>query len=172
MKFQANLISDGNVLINWQTASEINNDYFTVERSSDTKKWEEIEFVTGAGNSTLVLDYTIIDKNPLKGQSYYRLKQTDFDDIFSYSKIIALNNVSNESSITINYNSQIKQLTVQSITKELTEVYIYSSTGLLVNSNTNNISKEYKKSVFDLSQLPAGVYIIKAGQFAKQFVVL
>jgi len=163
---------DDVVRLDWQTASEKNNDYFTVERSSDTKKWEEIEFVAGAGNSSLVLDYTTIDKHPLKYQSYYRLKQTDFDYRFFYSKIIVLNNISNESSIIINYNSQVKQLTVQSLTEELPEVYIYSSTGLFVNSNVDNISKESHKNVFDFSKLSAGVYIIKAGSFAKQFTVL
>ncbi len=67
------------VKITWQTSVEINNDHFIVERSEDGVVFEEIANVMGAGNSNVVLDYLIYDFNPIKGISYYRLKQVDFD---------------------------------------------------------------------------------------------
>ncbi|MBL0340994.1 MAG: T9SS type A sorting domain-containing protein [Bacteroidetes bacterium] len=73
--------------IMWQTASEINNDYFTVERSDDGVNFELLLKVDGAGNSTSVRSYSAIDQSPLKGINYYRLKQTDFDGKFTYSEI-------------------------------------------------------------------------------------
>jgi hypothetical protein len=163
---------DDIVRLDWQTASEINNDYFTIERSSDAKKWEAIELIAGFGNSLSTIDYTTIDASPLKNQSYYRLKQTDFDGKYSYSKIIALNDNNNESSITIYYNSQLKQLTVQSLTYELPDVYVYSSAGILMNSNARKVSSDINQEIFDLTQLSSGLYVVKVGQHTKKFVVL
>jgi hypothetical protein len=76
---------DGNILISWTTASEINNDYFTIERTETQNAWIEISKVSGAGNSSSLLSYNYIDKNPLSGVSFYRLKQTDYDGNFSFS---------------------------------------------------------------------------------------
>ena len=67
------------VLIEWTTLSQVNNDYFEVQRSIDVEQWKTIETVTGAGNSNSQMSYTIIDDNPIHGISYYRLKQTDYD---------------------------------------------------------------------------------------------
>ncbi len=67
------------VNITWITASESNNDYFTVERSRDGQVFEELLQVPGAGNSNQPLSYQAIDDNPYPGLSYYRLKQTDYD---------------------------------------------------------------------------------------------
>lgn len=71
--------SNGMMRVNWATASEINNDYFTLERSSDGLSYQSIATVAGAGNSSEELEYSYVDRNPLFGRSYYRLKQTDFD---------------------------------------------------------------------------------------------
>lgn len=88
--FQATAIDNNLVQLDWQTASEINNDYFTLERSSDGIEFLPIENIDGAGNSTQVISYMTNDRNPLKGVSYYRLKQTDFNGDFTYSNIAAV----------------------------------------------------------------------------------
>lgn len=79
--------TSSSVLLQWQTASEINNDYFEIERSVDGEHFQSIEKVEGAGNSTQLLNYSTIDNNPIIGISYYRLKQTDFDGAFAYSDV-------------------------------------------------------------------------------------
>ncbi|MBI2272104.1 MAG: T9SS type A sorting domain-containing protein [Bacteroidetes bacterium] len=83
---------EGAVHLNWVTATETNNSYFTVERSSDGIRFEIITNVTGAGNSLSKLSYSSIDAKPLKEISYYRLKQTDYDGKFTYSKMVAVEN--------------------------------------------------------------------------------
>lgn len=65
--------------LTWTTASEINNDYFTVERTTNGIDFDFVGKVKGAGNSTENLTYTLKDLQPLTGISYYRLKQTDFN---------------------------------------------------------------------------------------------
>jgi hypothetical protein len=77
--FFANCNNQNQVDVSWTTGSEINNDYFTVERSSDGLSFEEVARLSGAGNSNTPLHYKITDETPVKGVSYYRLKQTDFD---------------------------------------------------------------------------------------------
>ncbi|MDT8411131.1 MAG: T9SS type A sorting domain-containing protein [Vicingaceae bacterium] len=80
------------VVVSWTTLSEINNDYYTIERSTDTKNWEEILTVNGAGNSNIMIEYTETDFYPLEGISYYRLKQTDFDGKYEYFNVVPVRN--------------------------------------------------------------------------------
>jgi hypothetical protein len=75
------------VELKWSTASETDNDFFTLERSKNGKDWVEIGTVEGAGTSNAQLDYSFEDESPLNGKSYYRLKQTDFNGDFEYSKV-------------------------------------------------------------------------------------
>lgn len=77
------------VVLNWATSSETNNDFFTIERSTDGISYEVIATISGAGNSNSILTYHFADKNPIDGTSYYRLKQTDFDGKFEYVGTIA-----------------------------------------------------------------------------------
>lgn len=88
--FTADAINNQSVLCRWTTATEINNDFFTVERSRDGMNFEPIGTVDGAGNSTSILQYQHPDNNPYRGISYYRLRQTDFDGQFSYSPPVAV----------------------------------------------------------------------------------
>jgi len=76
--------------ISFSTASETNNDYFTIERSADARSFDAIGEIKGAGNSSREISYTHTDEKPLKGINYYRIKQTDYDGKFSYSEIRSL----------------------------------------------------------------------------------
>jgi hypothetical protein len=79
------------VEIRWATASEINNNLFSIERSSDGNNFVEILTIKGANNSTRIINYTTYDEDPPKGILYYRLKQTDNNGTYSYSKIESIN---------------------------------------------------------------------------------
>jgi len=80
-----------NVDLSWVTESEINNDYFTVEKSRVAVDFDIVVTVPGAGTSNQTLYYEEVDKNPEYGITYYRLKQTDYDEEFSYSDLVAVN---------------------------------------------------------------------------------
>lgn len=73
----------------WLTASELNNDYFTLERSTDGQNFEPVATIAGAGNSIRPLHYEYTDTYAYSGTVYYRLKQTDYDGQHSYSPIIS-----------------------------------------------------------------------------------
>lgn len=85
--FDANITSDNQVKIDWVTADETNNAFFTVERSANGLEFETIGTIAGAGNSEVENRYSLIDTKPLRGNNFYRLKQTDFNGEFSYSEI-------------------------------------------------------------------------------------
>jgi hypothetical protein len=76
------------VQLEWITASELNNDYFTIERSQSGEGFEPVNTVRGAGTKSNQSKYSLLDSNPLAGTSYYRLKQTDFDGKSTYSDLV------------------------------------------------------------------------------------
>jgi hypothetical protein len=83
--------------LHWITASELNNDFFTVERSINGFEWEVVGVVDGAGNTSSAQYYRMNDENPYFPVTYYRLYQTDFDGNKSYSDIVSVNSNSFES---------------------------------------------------------------------------
>ena len=85
-----------NVILNWKTASEQNNAGFDVERSSDGRSWSKIGFIPGKTNSAVPTPYSYTDLLPLKGLSYYRLKQIDLDNKFSYSRTVQINGLTTD----------------------------------------------------------------------------
>ena len=78
------------VLLNWTALSQVNNDYFTVEKSLDGYDWEELAILPGAGSVNQEISYSIYDENPIIGPNYYRLTQTDYDGKFKTFRPIAV----------------------------------------------------------------------------------
>jgi len=79
LDFSAVLNENNQVELVWVTASELNNDYFTIERSETDLNFIAIEYIPGAGTTNEVNEYKYTDLNPIEGKSFYKLKQTDFD---------------------------------------------------------------------------------------------
>jgi hypothetical protein len=80
---------DSGIELEWKTTDEVNNSHFTVQRSADAKTFEDIAVVDAKGNNALET-YSVLDKAPLQGLSYYRLKQTDLDGTFTNSRIVTV----------------------------------------------------------------------------------
>lgn len=78
------------VELSWTSASETNNDYYTLEKSADGIVFEKLAEVKGAGNSSKASSYTYTDSQPFAGTTYYRLRQTDYDGLFEYFDMIAV----------------------------------------------------------------------------------
>jgi hypothetical protein len=96
LKYFTAQIKKDEVELAWETLSEKNNAFFTVERSASNEiQFESLLWQPGAGNSSKRIVYSDVDTNPLAGISYYRLKQTDFDGRYSYSKVVTVTNDNN-----------------------------------------------------------------------------
>lgn len=89
--FTASPMGLSSVWLTWATASERNNQFFTIERSSDLAIWEAIQVQPGAGNSFSVINYSATDADVLPGTSYYRLRQTDLDGTSTLSAVVPVN---------------------------------------------------------------------------------
>ena len=152
---------DDEVCVAWETQTEINNDYFTVERSSDAISFEEIARVSGAGNSSFPITYGIIDDNPLEGISYYRLRQTDFDGKESLSDIRAVefNGLNNEE-VLVFPNPTSDFITIKGNAQELENYKIFSMLGLDITNIIKVVNQGSFRVELDFSALPAGVYTL------------
>ncbi|MGB4973315.1 MAG: T9SS type A sorting domain-containing protein [Cyclobacteriaceae bacterium] len=162
VSFSAKLLDKKLVKLDWQTATEVNNDYFTIERSQNGSDWQVMSRVNGAGNSSSFLTYSIIDSKPYFGISYYRLKQTDFDGQFEYSQISSVNiERSNNSLVEIYPNPIIDQIAIVGSSSELEEVIIYNMYGKNVTVLTQLIENNGTQLIVDVTKLSTGIYYIK-----------
>lgn len=170
--------SAGNVVsLAWSTATEKNNNYFTVERSVDGIDFEALIQVKGAGTSSRMLQYKQTDAEPFEGLSYYRLKQTDFDGTSAYSGIVAVNrtdnNMHNDIVIYPNPNNgsfKIKMPALKS-GQYLPDIKDLSGKAYAVNATIS----EDSENVYTIDGLAAGVYIItvsfETGSYKRQVIV-
>ncbi len=162
LSFNAHLI-ENKVELKWSTASEINNDYFTIEKSYDVIDWDVIGIIDGAGNSNQILNYQYLDTK-LKGIQYYRLKQTDFDSKFEYSKIVSVNYSIDNILNTITYPNPTNGIFTVNIKGEEPEnatIRVLTITGQIVSEKKERLSNY---SSFDISNLASGIYYIEINQ--------
>lgn len=150
--------NDHSVNLTWQTASELNNDYFLVERSSDGHQYKEIAQIAGNGTTNTVSKYSFQDVSPVQGRNYYRLKQVDADGHFQYSEIRSID-VKVISSITIFPNPVKHTLIVDGLPDRPNgNVQIINSTGKSIQQmELLNIESQY---IIDLKHLPKGIYFL------------
>ncbi|MFZ1609942.1 MAG: autotransporter-associated beta strand repeat-containing protein [Chitinophagales bacterium] len=124
-EFTAELI-DADVVLNWITASEVNNDYFSIQRSMDGSIWNAIGQVDGAGSSSTVNHYDFTDKDAPGMVLYYRLKQIDFNGNYEYSPIRVVNNLGNEAYIIYGYYTLTGQQ-IETLENAPTGIYLQLS---------------------------------------------
>lgn len=159
--FSAKALNNKIVLLEWTTKNEINNDYFTVMRSKDGKSWQELQQVKGAGNSSVILDYSSLDLKPYMGVSYYQLKQTDFDGTQSFSQIEEVKIIEDsEQSLNVYPNPTTNEITVEGFGVDLTKLVIYNAAGQNVTSNVLKTTIDDSKVKLDLKPLAKGLYFI------------
>ena len=136
----------------WETANEVNTDYFVIEKSYDATEWEQIGTTPAAGNYQYNLAYNFTDEFPKNGNNYYRLKQYDADGSYETYHIINVN-VENADNPIISHSNGILSLNgIQSYHK----YKLISTNGIVIseqNINANNLSLE-------TNYIPNGLYIL------------
>jgi hypothetical protein len=143
----------------WTTASELNNDYFLLDRSADGTEWETVGKVFGQGNSTTTQSYTYADLNPLRGISYYRLVQTDTDGKRTISDMRSVV-VSPEEDFVLYPNPAKDAVSLLPAAKvRIEEVSVSDASGRTVQHIA--FASEGLQTL-DVSVLPRGVYTVEA----------
>ena len=163
------------VLCSWATASETNNQYFEVERSTDGYEYGTIDKIAGYGNgiSSETRKYSSLDKDLCEDIRYYRLKQVDINGDFSYSKPIAIN-CRRTSGIELYpnpANTFIKYQFYYPVSTELT-VKITDISGRIVRSEKINVQKGINLITSSIQDLAAGVYNLKIDALEKGNIML
>jgi hypothetical protein len=164
--FAASVNNNGNVVLNWSTATETNNHMFEIERRAETGEYFTIGFVNGAGTTTEPQNYTYTDQTVETGKYFYRLKQLDFDGRYEYSDEIEVDvNGPLAFELQQNYPNPFNPST--SINYSVPEagnirLSVYNTVGEAVAVLVDGFSQSgiYEVS-FDASNLPSGVYLYK-----------
>jgi len=150
------------VFLEWRTATELDNAYFHIERSTNGRDFAEIGKIAGAGTSLVPLDYTFTDVLPLNGWNYYRLRQVDFDGRFAYSPIQAVRMEKDGNKVGMqlfpNPASQELNLTTNDAMQPGDRLEIYDVTGQLV---LRFSASDVFNVPVDVSQLPVGTYTVR-----------
>ena len=170
LSFDVAKTEQNQVSIYWKTASEIDHDYFTIERSKDALNWEAIQRVNSPNSISTTKNYSAIDKSPITGVSFYRLKQTDLDGTTAYSFIrtVSIDQRTN-SKVNIYPNPTNGIVHVNLNGPIIEEMTLLDKSGNDLTAKVQYISKGEENLVLNLEQLPAGsYYLVLNGKIAVQ----
>jgi hypothetical protein len=173
-------VNNNSVMLNWITASELNNSGFEIEKQIGSKQsaisnfWERIGFVEGNGTTTEINYYSFIDEEVSAGKYFYRLKQIDFDGTFEYSDIIEVEvNIPTEFSLLQNYPNPFNPSTKidYSIPSDgFVSLTIYNTIGQEVSTLVSEQQTAGNYSIgFSGEKLPSGLYFysLRSGDFSE-----
>ena len=157
INFSVTPVGRSAALISWTTKSEINNDYFTVEKSLNAKTWSKIATIKGAGNSAQEINYELMDRQNFESIAYYRLLQTDYDGTTSESDIIS-----------VRFNTQNTDILYPNPATNSVFVHVNMSDKIKLYNVAGQVlleldSKTGSQIEIDISHLPSGTYFIQSG---------
>ncbi len=158
VSFDARL-QGNSVELTWVSATEINNDFYSIYKSNDGEIWEFWKDVQGAGNSNVELSYTEMDNEPYQGKNYYKLSQTDFDGTTEELgvRVVQINAGSN---FTAYPNPTEGLITIDGAYNDLNSLRIVSTLGAVVTNDVRVISVSALQLKLDFSNLSNGTYFI------------
>lgn len=161
VKFEA-VESDQGVLLTWSTATELNNDVFTIERSSNGIDYDFLASLKGKGTTKLISDYEYSDNNPLNGISYYRLSQTDYDGTVTAFKPVSVKTTNTTAS---SFTAFPNPLTGNTLTISFDKpaqgmILVIDANGNQVLSESTDNSAFTRQLNFS-HDLPSGFYYVK-----------
>lgn len=163
------------IKLTWATATETNNDYFTIEKSADGIHFNSIGTVDGAGNSLSLKNYSLYDYKPYSTINYYRLKQTDYNESFTYSKIISITS-ENETTYTMfpnpaSISEPIYVLFDKTNYANSVELSIFDITGKLITTTTiKDLSEDNHVKKINTVELAKGIYMIRFYNGNKNYI--
>ncbi len=166
-------VRGSSVQLDWSTSEEVNNSFFTVQRSTDGSSWQNIAFIPGAGNSQELIRYRHTDRNAPTGESYYRIRQTDFDGAFTFTELLraSVNESETQLRLSPNPSNELLKITFKG---DIENYLSYEISDLQGHTELSGTISKSELSI-DTSRLPSGVYLIRVntrkGQISKKLIV-
>lgn len=156
------ICDNGYIHLSWSTASETNNNYFTVQKSVDSYVWSDVTVINGNGNSNEILYYSYIDVYEFD-QKYYRLKQNDYDGNYSYSGVLYIEGCDDSLPNVIMYPNPIIGefiIDIRNVDCFDADIVFYNDVGQLIYQKKLMDLNTIKKHFIDLSLLSKGFYYV------------
>ncbi|MBL0339695.1 MAG: T9SS type A sorting domain-containing protein [Bacteroidetes bacterium] len=153
--------TNATIELNWITAAEINNDFFTIEKSTNAVTFSEFMKVKASGTSAANMQYKCVDGFPEDGNNYYKLSQTDYDGVKTDLKTIAITHGWTEASINISPNPFTSFLNFQfsSDYKQSIQIYLFDVAGrMILKMYAGDINEGKVEFIFDGINLESGIY--------------
>jgi len=150
-------VQNTSILLTWTTLSELNFEYFEIQRADASGTFETIDEVNGHGDSKVAIDYHWVDENPQIGINYYRLVSKDYDgytEVFPASQTI-FEHANQDLAIYPNPARAGEQINISGISTELVNVKLYSSTGNMIKEISTNAG-----SFETPAELKSGIYLV------------
>ena len=171
LSFTAELIPANKIRIDWQTASEINCDHVIVQRSLDGIEFNEIKKIQGAGNSTILTSYSILDENASNSKIiYYRLDQADYNGNIHSSKVLPVALKSEDLSIIsihTDYNSNQILISLQSNCRDMLHFTITDAIGKVIHRQDIPSGPGFTTASLNPCCMPKGIYFIQVSDGEK-----
>jgi fibronectin-binding autotransporter adhesin len=154
--------NNNNVDLAWSTASEINNDYFTIEKSSNAQNWNVVATIQGSGNTNTITNYSYTDNANDGNSTYYRLKQTDYNGEFKYYDSIAVKcgDVFRQINLYPNPASNQTICSIYSDNQSQARLEITNYMGTIVFSENYDLQNGFNALTIDVSEFQSGVYYV------------
>lgn len=151
-------LQNNNVILNWQTANEVNTAYFNIERCADGINFSQIGTINASVNTSSAKNYSYTDQQTLHGTGFYRLKMVDIDGKFTYSKIVAIKIDSKNNTLLIFPNPAKDVLYVQANgVNEMATIQIVDATGRKLKEEKITLNGNTSFSI-DINNLSKGIY--------------
>ena len=152
---------DNGVALTWETASEVNNSHFILERSTDAIHFSSIGEIEGAGNSNQLNAYSFFDKSPAPGINYYRLKQVDWGgEVETHQSLAVFTAESKSAGLFPSMATNEISLILPDLPHDISQVSIFGPAGRLIKSQqVSSISAAIQK--IDIADLPSGSYYLR-----------
>ncbi len=164
-------LKEDQVKIDWQTASENHNDFFTIQQSSDGELWQDIKEVKSKGESRVLQKYLEYLPLPEPGLVYYRLKQTDYDGTVSFSWIRELMYGQDlDFQFKLQPNPAKDELIIKGKGLELSNIKVIDLLGQDITKQVSMIQQNPEQIEMDVSGLQGGTYFISIKSQYKSFV--
>lgn len=165
--------NEDKIKLSWSTVSEINNDYFSIEKSYNGLEFQKIVDVKGKGNNNLISNYDFIDTEVIENLLYYRLKQTDFDGKYKYYPTIIVNLNLKDDNLEFKIISDNKVLIHNRDSYNKIIIVVYTVLG---EEKFSEIITDKNQNLIDLSNnLNPGIYLVIAssddGFYMKKIII-
>jgi len=164
LSFDGQRLDPNHVLVHWKTTNEVNNAGFYIQRSlGNNTQFTDIDFIRTLPDSSPIKTYQYPDPNSFAGTSYYRLRQTDLDSQFVFSKIIAIGNTGQPERLTIypNPTTGILYCSIVTTANATAQLLICDMQGRVLLSKSTLLQNGTNSQQFNVSHLATGKYFLK-----------